>query len=113
MPPASLNAGWSGGASRVSSIVPHIARIRRLFPERAEDISRLALRNDAFRAICEDYGMALEALDRLEIRNHPLDLEKILEYRVLIRDLEGELRDELSRSPLSADRTARTEGKPA
>jgi hypothetical protein len=97
----------------VSSIVPHIARIRRLFPERAEDISRLALRNDAFRTICEDYGMALEALKRLEVRNHPLDLEKILEYRVLIRDLERELREELARSPFSTDLHARTEGKPA
>lgn len=97
----------------MSSIVPHIARIRRLFPERAEEIPRLALRNDAFRTICEDYGMALEALKRLEIRNHPLDLERILEYRALIRELEGELREELARSPFSPDLHARTEGKPA
>jgi hypothetical protein len=103
----------SGGTSGVSSIVPHIARIRRLFPERAEEIPRLALRSDAFRTICEDYGMALEALRRLEIRNHPLDLEKILEYRVLIRDLERELREELARSPFSTELHARTEGKPA
>jgi hypothetical protein len=108
-----LNQAGIGGTSGVSSIVPHIARIRRLFPERAEEISRLALRNDAFRTICEDYGMALEALKRLEIRNHPLDLEKILEYRALIRDLERELREELARSPFSADLTERTEGKPA
>ncbi|WP_395019826.1 hypothetical protein [Dongia sp.] len=97
----------------MSSIVPNIARIRRLFPERAEEIPRLALRNDAFRTICEDFGMALEALRRLELRNHPMDLEKILEYRALIRDLERELRDELARIPLSADLNARTEGKPA
>ena len=97
----------------MSSIVPHIARIRRLFPERAEAIPRLALQNDAFRTICEDYGMALEALRRLEVRNHPLDLEKILEYRALIRDLERELRDEIDRSPFSEDLAARTEGKPA
>lgn len=97
----------------MSSIVPHITKIRRLFPERAEEIPRLALRNDAFRTICEDYGMALEALKGLEVRNHPLDLEKILEYRALIRDLERELRDELARSPLSTDLNARTEGKPA
>ncbi len=97
----------------MSSIVPHIARIRRLFPERAEEIPRLALRNDVFRTICEDYGMALEALPRLEVRNHPLDLENILEYRALIRDLERELREELARSPFSADLTARIEGKPA
>jgi hypothetical protein len=97
----------------VSSLVPHIARIRRLFPEWAEEIPRLVLRDDAFRTICEDYGMALEALRGLEIRNHPLDLEKIVEYRALIRDLERELRDELSRTLLPADTNARTEGKPA
>jgi hypothetical protein len=97
----------------VSSIVPHIARIRRLFPERAEEIPRLALRHDAFRTICEDYGMALEALRRLELRNHPMDLEKILEYRALIRDLERELREELGRIPIAARLNARTEGKPA
>jgi len=110
---ASFNEAVIGGTSRVSSIVPHIARIRRLFPERAEEVARLALRNDAFRAICEDYGMALEALNGLEIRNHPLDLEKILEYRALIRDLERELREELARSPFSTDLKARNEGKPA
>lgn len=97
----------------MSSIVPHIARIRRLFPERAEEIPRLALCNDAFRTICDDYGTALEALNGLEIRNHPTDLEKILEYRALVRDLERELREELARSPIAADLDARTEGKPA
>jgi hypothetical protein len=97
----------------VSSLVPHIARIRRLFPEWAEEIPRLVLRDDAFRTICEDYGMALEALKGLEIRNHPVDLEKIVEYRALIRDLERELREELSRNLLSADTNTRTEGKPA
>ena len=108
-----MNEDGIGGALGVSSIVPHIARIRRLCPERAEEVPRLALRNDAFRTICEDYGIALEALNRLEIRNHPLDLERILEYRALIRDLERELREELARSPFHADLNARTEGKPA
>jgi hypothetical protein len=101
-----------GGTARVSSIVSHIARVRRLFPERAEEVSRLALRSDAFRTICEEYGMALEALNRLEIRNHPLDIEKILEYRALIQDIEKELREELAQIPLSAD-MKRTEGKSA
>lgn len=97
----------------MSSLVPHIARIRRLFPERAEEIPRLVLANDAFRTICEDYGIALEALKGLELRNHPTDLEKIVEYRALIRDLEREIRDALSRSPLPNDTHERTEGKPA
>jgi hypothetical protein len=97
----------------VSSLVPHIGRIRRLFPEWAEQIPRLLLCNDAFRTICEDYGIALEALRGLEIRNHPTDLEKIVEYRALIRDLEQEIRDALSRTRLPNEPQARTEGKPA
>lgn len=97
----------------MSSLVPHIARIRRLFPERAEEISRLVLRDDAFRTICEDYGLALEALRGLEIRNQAMDLEKIVEYRGLIRDLEREIREALCRGRLPKDANARTEGKPA
>src|SRR5690242_7854319 len=96
-----------GGTARVSSIVSHIARVRRLFPQRAEDVSRLALRNGPFRTICEEYGMALEGLNTLELRNHPLDLEKILEYRALIQDLEKELRDELAQNPIADDANAR------
>jgi len=82
----------------VSSLVPHIARIRRLFPERADHVARLALKDETFRGLCEDYGMALEALFRLELRNHPLDVERLVEYRTLIRDLEQELREELGRT---------------
>jgi len=82
----------------VASLVPHIARIRRLFPERADHIARLALRDETFRGLCEDYGMALEALSRLDHRNHPLDAERQKEYQALIRDLEQELREELDRT---------------
>ncbi len=74
----------------------HMARIRRLFPSHADEIQRLVFSNDAFRTLCEDYGMAIEALERLELRNHPLDLEKIIEYRTLIRELETDLQNELN-----------------
>jgi len=84
-----------------------------MFPRQAEDIARLALRSDAFRTICEDHGMAVEALRRLETRNHPLDLEKIVEYRTLIRDLEQELRDALANDVPQPELNARTGGKPA
>jgi hypothetical protein len=87
----------------VTSIVPHIAWIKKLFPDRADEIPRLALRNAAFRTVCEDYGIAVEALNRLEIRNHPLDVEKLAEYRALIRDLEVELRAVLARNDFIAD----------
>jgi hypothetical protein len=79
----------------LSHAAQHVGRVRRLFPDWAEEVSRLALRSEAFRTICEDYGMAVEALDLLEVRNLPQDVEKIHEYRLLIRDLEKELKHEL------------------
>ena len=79
----------------MSQAAKHVGRVRKLFPDRAGEVSRLALRSEAFRTICEDYGMAVEALDLLEIRNLPQDVEKIREYRVLIQDLERELKYEL------------------
>jgi hypothetical protein len=69
--------------------------VRKLFPDRAEEVSRLALRSETFRAICEDYGMATEALQLLETRKLPQDVEKMPEYRALIKDLESELKREL------------------
>jgi hypothetical protein len=79
----------------LSQAAKHVGRVRRLFPDRAEEVSRLALRSEAFRTICEDYGMAVEALETIEVRNLPQDVEKMHEYRVLILDLERELKYEL------------------
>ena len=79
----------------MSQAAKHVGRVRKLFPDWAEEVSRLALRSEAFRTICEDYGMAVEALELLEIRNLPQDIDKMQEYRSLVRDLEKELKDEL------------------
>ena len=79
----------------MSEAARYVGRVRRLFPTRAEDVSRLALRNEAFRMMCEEYGVAIDALEVLEARNYPGDVEKMHEYRVLIRELEQELSTEL------------------
>lgn len=79
----------------MSQAAKHVGRVRKLFPDRAEEVSRLALRSETFRTMCEDYGMAVEALELLENRNLPQDIEKRHEYRLLIRDLEKELEHEL------------------
>lgn len=79
----------------MSQAVKHVGRVRRLFPDWAEEVSRLALRSEEFRAICEDYGMALETLELLELRNLPQDVARMWEYRHLIRELERELKYEL------------------
>jgi hypothetical protein len=87
----------------MSSIGPHVARVRKLFGHLADDVSRLALRNQRFRSLCDDYGMTVDALDVLECRNHPLDVEKMIEYRALRRELERDLEDELLASSNKAD----------
>ena len=79
----------------MSQAARHVARVRKLFPDWAEEVSRLALRNETFRTLCEDYGMAVDALDLLELRNLPQDGGKRREYQVLIEDLEKDLKSEL------------------
>ena len=79
----------------MSSAAIHVAKVRKLFPDWAEVISRLALSNETFRSLCEEYGLAVEMLDRLEIANRPHDVERMYEYRALIKELEGDLKYEL------------------
>ena len=79
----------------MTSATTYVARVRELFPEWAEEVSKLALRNETFRSLCEDYGLASEALDLLEVMNRPQDVEKMYEYRAIIRDLQKDLKYEL------------------
>ena len=92
---------WPGDAGQeqelrsLSQAAKHVARVRKLFPDRAEEVSLLALRSETFRTLCEDYGMAADALDLLELRNLPQDMGKRHEYQVLIEELERDLTSEL------------------
>jgi hypothetical protein len=69
--------------------------VRKLFPDWSEEILRLSLSNETFRDMCEEYGLAVEALDILEQRNHPSDIGRMHEYRTLIKQLEKDLKYEL------------------
>jgi hypothetical protein len=80
------------------SAATHVAKVRKLFPDRSEEVSRLALRNETFRSLCEEYGLAIDALDLLEAMNRPQDLEKRHEYRGIVNDLQKELKHELQAS---------------
>lgn len=84
-----------GGTKALPSAATHVAMVRKLFPVWGEEISRLALSNERFRDICEEYGLALEALELLEHRNHPQDIDRMHEYRTLIKQLEKDLKYEL------------------
>jgi hypothetical protein len=79
----------------MGSAVSHVARVRTLFPEWAKDVPLLALRNEKFRSLCEEYWLATEALDLLVVMNRPRDFENIREYRGLIKDLQKLLKSEL------------------
>ena len=76
----------------MSAISSHVATVRQLFPETGDAVSELALRNETFRSLCEDYGLAMQTLRQLELRNRPQDVEKMREYRQLLHELERELR---------------------
>ena len=83
------------GAKALPSATAHVAIVRKLFPDWGEEISRLALSNETFRDMCEEYGLAVGALDLLEQRNLPQDVERLHEYRTLIKQLEKDLKYEL------------------
>jgi hypothetical protein len=83
------------GTKALPSAVTHVAMVRKLFPDWGEEISRLALSNETFRDMCEEYGLAVEALALLEQRNHPRDTDRMSEYRTLIRQMERDLKYEL------------------
>ena len=83
------------GTKALPSAVTHVAMVRKLFPDWEEEISRLALSNETFRDMCEEYGLAVEALAMLEQRNHPRDVDRMHEYRTLIRQMERDLKYEL------------------
>jgi hypothetical protein len=80
------------GTIALPSATTHVALVRKLFPDWSEEISRLALSNETFRDMCEEYGLAIEALDLLEHRNHVQDVDRMYEYRTLIKQLEGDLK---------------------
>jgi hypothetical protein len=83
------------GTKALPSATTHVALVRKLFPDWGAEISRLALSNETFRDMCEEYGLAVEALDLLEHRNHPQDVDRMYEYRTLIKQLERDLKYEL------------------
>lgn len=85
------------------SIGSHVARVRKLFGHLADDVFRLALRNQRFRSLCDDYGMTIDTLDVLERRNHPKDVEKMVEYRALKKELERDLEHALLVSDSKSD----------
>ncbi|WP_162917132.1 hypothetical protein [Dongia deserti] len=55
--------------------------------------------SEQFQSLCEDYELAVNTLQGLEERNRLEDVQRIMEYRVLIADLERELEACLGERP--------------
>jgi hypothetical protein len=61
------------------------------FRHSAVMIRELALRDRAFRDLCEDLALALEMLASFEARGDGSHGAEIAEYRSIVRDLDGEV----------------------
>jgi hypothetical protein len=63
------------------------------FPDRHRRILELALRDEDFRALCEEYDLARKSYSRLQVL--PGRDNEVAEYRTLITELEDEIRSYL------------------
>ena len=60
------------------------------FPDQQARILRLALRDEGFRALCEEYDLARKSYGRLQVS--PERAAEVAEYRAVIAELEEEIR---------------------
>jgi hypothetical protein len=78
---------------------PRLAAVLRRYASRSIQLEREVLKNPDFRSLCEDYGEAVEALERWSRGNDPLSPQRVLEYQRLVRDLEQEIEIHLGKKP--------------
>ena len=65
-------------------------------PEWTNTIRRLYLKDERFRAICEDFALSIGALRRFEDRSDAHLRPEVEDYRAMVRELEDELRSYLA-----------------
>jgi hypothetical protein len=68
-----------------------IDRLVSRFPERAASIRELDAEDAVFRAICEDYGEALRALEHWSRSHQACARQRVDEYRMIVQELEAEV----------------------
>jgi hypothetical protein len=66
------------------------------FPERMDAIRRLYLRDEQFRAACEDFALSICSLRRFEARPDAHLRPEVDDYLMVVRELEKELCSYLS-----------------
>jgi hypothetical protein len=67
-----------------------LAPVVERFPDQQAHIYRLALRDEGFRALCEEYDLARKSYGRLQVS--PERAAEVAEYRSVIAELEEEIR---------------------
>ena len=68
-----------------------LALVLELFQQEAATVRQLALRDRAFRGLCEDYALARASLAGFEAREDAAERPEIGDYRTVIAELEGEI----------------------
>ena len=76
-----------------------LAAVLKRFASRGVQIQREILRDPEFRAVCEDYGDAVEALDRWSNSSDSAASTRKSEYFSLVQELELEISDRLETLP--------------
>ena len=66
-----------------------LAQVIERFPGEKTRILRLALKDPAFRALCEDYVLAQQTCDRFRVS--PERVSELEEYRTIVAELEEEI----------------------
>lgn len=66
-------------------------------PDIAAEVKECLSDSRSFRSLCEEYGMAAEALRYWQTAGAPQAPQRIAEYRSLLDELEAEIRSEIAR----------------
>ena len=66
--------------------------ILKQFPEKSHTITHLMDEDPEFRGLCEDYDVCVKALRHWEKSKEPEAKTRVDEYRILVKELEGEIR---------------------
>ncbi len=72
--------------------VDHVAE---RFPERMDAVRRLYLRDERFRAVCEDFALSMISLRKFEARPDADIRPEVEDFRTVVLELEEELLEHL------------------
>ena len=73
------------------------------FPEKADQIRKLAWSVEEFREICEHYSLARAALERFQSQSAKCRGPEVADYELLVADLEREIQVFIERGPHAAE----------